>query len=157
MSSANKSSDRGAAVSFPPPLVYLGLLLTGFAIERFVALPRIGLPWPVGALIAASGLALAAIAIGLFRGHGENPEPWTPTNAIVDTGIYGWTRNPMYLGMAIVHLGLALAFDSVAALALLPVAMMIIQTQVIAREERYLREKFGASYTDYCARVRRWL
>ncbi|MBA4049317.1 MAG: isoprenylcysteine carboxyl methyltransferase [Sphingomonas sp.] len=151
------SKDRGAAISFPPPLVYLGLWLAGLAIERFVTLPRLGLPWPLGAGLAAAGLALIAAAIGLFRRRGENPEPWTPTNAIVDTGIYGWTRNPMYMGMAIVHLGLALAFDSVAALTLLPVAMAIIQTQVIAREEAYLREKFGTAYTDYCGRVRRWL
>lgn len=151
------SKDRGAAVSFPPPLVYLGLVLAGLAVERFAALPQLGLPWPIGASVTLAGLVLVAAAIGLFRRRGENPEPWTPTNAIVETGIYGWTRNPMYLGMAIAHLGLALAFDSVAALALLPVAMAIIQTQVIAREERYLREKFGSAYTDYCTRVRRWL
>lgn len=151
------SKDRGAAISFPPPFVFIGLLLTGPVIERAVDVPALALPWPLGAAIALAGLALIGAAIGLFRARGENPEPWTPTNGIVDTGLYAYTRNPMYLGMAIAHLGLAIVLGSLMSLILLPAAILIIQTQVIAREERYLGDKFGAAYADYCARVRRWI
>lgn len=151
------SKDRGAAVSFPPPFVFIGLLLTGPLVERFVTVPPLGLSWPLGAAIAIAGLALIGAAIGLFRQRGENPEPWTPTNGIVDTGLYAYTRNPMYLGMALAHLGLAIVFSSLVSLVLLPVAILIIQTQAIAREERYLEAKFGAAYRDYKTRVRRWI
>ncbi len=151
------SHDRGAAVSFPPPFVFIGLLLLGPLVERVVDVPRLGLPWPLGAVMALAGLTLIGAAIGLFRRRGEQPEPWTPTNGIIDTGLYAFTRNPMYLGMAIAHLGLAIVLDSLVSLILLPVAMVIIQTQVIAREERYLEAKFGTVYLDYKARVRRWI
>ena len=77
--------------------------------------------------------------------------------ALVDTGIYRFTRNPMYVGMALLYAGLALGFASGAALLLLPVVLVIIQTQVIAREERYMEAKFGANYLDYKRRVRRWV
>ena len=63
----------------------------------------------------------------------------------------------MYLGMALIYLGLALGLESIAALVLLPLAMLLIQTQVIAREERYLDTRFGETYRDYKRRVRRWL
>ncbi|MEQ1688928.1 MAG: isoprenylcysteine carboxylmethyltransferase family protein, partial [Sphingopyxis sp.] len=73
------------------------------------------------------------------------------------TGIYSHTRNPMYLGMVSVFLGLAVAMSSLGALLLAMPVMVIIRTQVIAREEAYLTAKFGAEYTAYLARVRRWL
>ena len=63
----------------------------------------------------------------------------------------------MYLGMALIHAGLAFAFDGPIALLLLPLVLIIIRTQVIAREERYLEAKFGDEYLGYKARVRRWL
>lgn len=144
-------------IGFPPPLVYLGFLLLGPLIGRFVAVPRLWLPWPIGAVLAIAGLALVGTAIGLFRKAGENPRPWTPSKGIVETGLYRYTRNPMYLGMAIAQAGLAMLIGSWVALALVPVAMIIIQTQVIAREEDYLGRTFGENYLSYKRRVRRWL
>ncbi|MGZ8347733.1 MAG: methyltransferase family protein [Allosphingosinicella sp.] len=150
-----------AKVRFPPPLVYFGLLLTGFGAERFVRLRSFGLDRPLlvaaGVLLIAAGALMIAAAIGLFRRAGTPPEPWTATQRIVDTGIYGRTRNPMYVGMALIYAGLAVAFDGPVALLLLAVAMLIIRTQVIAREENYLDGKFGEEYRAYKARVRRWL
>src|SRR5690349_8199667 len=70
---------------------------------------------------------------------------------------YRWTRNPMYLGMGLIYAGLAIGFDGPIAFALLPLVLIAIQTQVIAREERYLEAKFGDDYRRYKAKVRRWL
>lgn len=150
-------SEDQAGVRFPPPFVFLGFLLLGPLIERFVAVPPMAIPWPIGAAIVAAGIAPIAVAMGVFRKAGQDPAPWTPSGSVIDTGIYAHTRNPMYLGMALIHLGLAIVLQSWVALALLPVAIIVIRTQVIAREERYLEGKFGAAYTDYKLRVRRWI
>ena len=72
-------------------------------------------------------------------------------------GVYRFTRNPMYLAMALLYLGSALALDSVVALILLPPLLALVQVGVIAREERYLEEKFGEDYRRYRTSVRRWV
>lgn len=153
-------SDDSARIGFPPPFIYLGLLLLGLALDRW-------LPWTmavdVTALLAAAvilvatGAALLLAASGLFRRRGTEVRPWLPTAVLVDAGPYAFTRNPMYLGMALIYLGVGMAFASVGTLILLLPLVAIIQTQVIAREERYLAAKFGDSYRAYCRRVRRWL
>jgi protein-S-isoprenylcysteine O-methyltransferase Ste14 len=150
-----------AQVRFPPPLVYLGFLLIGLGAERWVPLRTLGLD-PIarlggGALLAAAGLAVGMAAIGLFKRAGTPPPPWEPTTGIVTTGIYARTRNPMYIGMALIHAGLAVALDGPIALILLAVVMVVIRYGVIAREEAYLEGKFGKAYLAYKARVRRWV
>ena len=148
-------------VRFPPPFIYLGTLLIGIVLERFTGLRSIGIARTilvgVGALLVLAGLVLIAAAIGLFRRKGTTPEPWGTTTLIVTSGPYRFTRNPMYLGLGLVYAGLALALDAPIALILLPLVLVVVQTQVIAREERYLAAKFGESYLEYRRRVRRWL
>lgn len=85
------------------------------------------------------------------------PEPWLPSTAIVTDGIYGFTRNPMYLAMTLVYVAMSLAVDSIVALLLLPLVLLAIRHAVIGREERYLEAKFGDEYRHYKASVRRWL
>ena len=149
-----------AKITFPPPLIALGLLLLGLALDRV-------LPWRLnleglwrylcGSALIVAGAALLLAAAGGFRKAGTDLKPWKTTSAIVSQGIYGWTRNPMYLGMVLVYLGLSLILASLGALLLAPILVLLFQTQVIAREERYLEAKFGEAYVDYKARVRRWL
>src|SRR5882724_3306695 len=150
-----------AGVRFPPPFLYLGALLLGLAAERFVTLRSFGIGWRLlvatGALLFVAGAAMMLAAAGLFRRLGTNVPPSQPTTLIATTGPYRWTRNPMYLGMALIYAGLAIGFDGPIAFALLPLVLIAIQTQVIAREERYLETKFGDDYRRYKAEVRRWL
>jgi protein-S-isoprenylcysteine O-methyltransferase Ste14 len=150
-----------AGVRFPPPFVYLGALLLGLAAERFVTQRSFGIDWRLlvatGALLFVAGAAMMLAAAGLFRRLGTNVPPSQPTTLIATTGPYRWTRNPMYLGMALIYAGLAIGFDGPIAFALLPLVLIAIQTQVIAREERYLETKFGDDYRRYKAEVRRWL
>ncbi|WP_129791279.1 isoprenylcysteine carboxylmethyltransferase family protein [Sphingosinicella sp. CPCC 101087] len=156
-----KIEEDSAQVRLPPPLLYLGFLLLGFVAELGIDLRTLGigsmLRWGAGALLFAGGVALVASAIGLFKRAGTPAPPWTTTTGIVTTGVYGHTRNPMYIGMALIYAGLAVGLDGPIALILLPLVMVIIRTQVIAREERYLDAKFGQQYRAYKARVRRWL
>jgi protein-S-isoprenylcysteine O-methyltransferase Ste14 len=148
-----KADSDSAHVTFPPPFVYIGFLLIGLVADRFLPW-SIGLPAPVRGVAAAVPLLAAS---GMFRKAGTDIKPWKTATALVGEGVYGYTRNPMYLGMALAYVGLALACASVGALILLPVVIFVIRSQVIAREERYLEAKFGDAYRAYQHRVRRWL
>ena len=150
-----------SGVRFPPPFIYLGALLLGLAAERFVTLRSFGIDgWLLvvtGTLLFVAGAAMMLAAAGLFRRLGTNALPSQPTTLIAMGGPYRWTRNPMYLGMALVYAALAIGLDGPIAFALLPLVLIVIQTQVIAREERYLEAKFGDDYRRYKTKVRRWL
>ncbi len=101
--------------------------------------------------------AVLAAALGRLRRAGTAVEPWRPSTALVTDGVYRLTRNPIYLAMGLLYLGLALALDSVVALVLLPPLLALVQVAVVSREERYLEGKFGDDYRRYRASVRRWL
>jgi len=156
-----------AGVRFPPPLLYLGALIAGFAGDWLLRnagvrrLAGLGLARPVrfpaGFALAAVGLVLMIAGARLFLKAGTNIRPDRPASRLMTSGIYRFTRNPMYLGMTILYAGLALAFDSLIAFLLLPIVLTIMQTQVIAREERYLEARFGDDFRSYREWVRRWL
>jgi protein-S-isoprenylcysteine O-methyltransferase Ste14 len=149
-------SRDAAAVRFPPPLIFLGFVLLGPLIDLWLALPPLTVPRWLGVVVALPGLALIAVAVGMFRRSGEDPTPWTSSNQVIATGLYARTRNPMYLGMAIVAFGLGVGLASMTALLLTLVAAMVVGRTVIAREEAYLEAKFGEGYRAYMARVPRW-
>ncbi|CAO1654317.1 methyltransferase family protein [Parasphingorhabdus sp. NYA22] len=156
-----RPEEDSAQVRFPPPLVYVGFLLTGLLLDRLSDrvpdfIPVSPLIMAAGGIALLSGIFVMLAGTSRFRKLGNNLEPWKHSNQIVSTGVYRYTRNPMYLGMALFYLGLALWFRSSWAVILLPVALIVIRTQVIAREERYLAAKFGDEYLAYKAKVRRW-
>jgi len=148
--------DHGAGVRFPPPLIFGGVAMIGPVIDALIALPPLPISGGFSMIFLFPGLILIGIALRVFRRRGENPEPWTPTGDIIDTGIYARTRNPMYLGLAIAYPGLAILLHSMSALLLWPLAVLLVRTYVIAREEAYLEAKFGAPYLAYKAAVGRW-
>ena len=80
-----------------------------------------------------------------------------PASALVARGPYRWSRNPQYVAFAAMYTGLSLASNTLWPLLLLPVVFVLLVVAVVAREERHLREQFGAAYDDYCRRVGRWL
>lgn len=146
-------------VRVPPPVIFLVSLLVGCGIDS---------SWLYGdgvgpaAFAAGGGLFLAGLALIVWgavvqRRAGTNIEPWKPTTQIVVSGPYRLTRNPMYLGMAVSNIGLAVAAGSIAALGTLLVCKMMIDRLVIDREEAYLEATFGDAYRAYKSRVRRWL
>jgi protein-S-isoprenylcysteine O-methyltransferase Ste14 len=143
----------------PPPLIYLGALGAGFALDAAIgeaALPST-VARPVGAALIVAGAGLMGTFVRAF-GRAQTPiDPYTPSEAIVTDGPYLLTRNPAYLGMTLAYAGIAIASNAPWALVPLPVAIAVIDRGVIAREERYLERKFGARYTDYKHRVRRWI
>ena len=158
------AGDPGVAgVIARPPLLFLAALTIGFVSDRLLALP-VAVPGgggPMPPLMAAAlillGLALVTGGIRNFS-NAATPVPTNqPTRALVTTGIHGWTRNPIYLGMLLCYAGIGLGTRSPWVLVLtLPLAVTI-RYGVIAREEAYLERRFGDAYRRYTARVRRWL
>lgn len=149
------TSEDNPRVRVPPPLIFAGFLALGLVIDRDAF--RAGPAQLAGVALAAAGIALIAISLGLFAGAKTRPEPWQPASSLVDRGLYRFTRNPMYLGMALLSLGVALAFSSLAGVLLALAALAIIDRTVVTREEAYLTRRFGAEYSAYTRRVRRWL
>jgi protein-S-isoprenylcysteine O-methyltransferase Ste14 len=156
-------NDPGTAgVVARPPVLFLAALLLGLALDYLLPVPVAILQGGLvhrtaaGVLILA-GLALASAGIRNFA-HAATPVPTNqPVRALVTTGIHGWTRNPIYVGMFLIYGGIAIAARSPWALLLtLPLAITI-RYGVVAREEAYLERRFGDAYRDYKGRVRRWL
>ncbi len=151
----------GATVRFPPPLVYLLAVIAGVVGHAFL------LPLPLelgpgsriaGALAAAGpGAALIAGALGLFRRTGQDPKPWKSTPEVISTGVYRFTRNPMYVGMALIQIGIGIGLANGWILALVPPVLVVVYASAIRHEERYLERKFGETYLEYKRSVRRWL
>lgn len=154
--------DRDSAgVKIPPPLVFIGGLAVGLVLDQFLIF-KIGIPlggWlenMVGWVAFVAGAAIMLTAIGLFRKAKTNPEPWKPSTALVTDGVYRWTRNPMYLGMGLIYLGIAFFCDSLMALLLFAPVIFWITREVIEREEAYMTAKFGDEYRAYRERTGRW-
>lgn len=164
MSDPSAARRETPGVIAPPPLIYLGFLLAGWGLSRLLADPGlepVGLDdqtrrWTGLGLIVA-GLALDMMSIDRFRRLGTRPEPWKPTTALAVDGLYRLSRNPMYLGFALIYVGFAMAMNSVAALSLLVPCMIVVDLFVVRREEAYLAARFGADYDAYRRQVRRWL
>jgi protein-S-isoprenylcysteine O-methyltransferase Ste14 len=156
-------TDTGTAgVIARPPLLFLAALLLGYAADHLLPLP-LAVPgidlvhWIIGGSLILIGLALAAAGIRNFSRAGTPVRSIEPTRALVTTGIHGWTRNPIYLGMFLVYAGIGLAARSPWILILVLPLAITIRYGVVAREEAYLERRFGDAYRDYKARVRRWL
>ena len=148
-----------SGVRIPPPLFYVAGFLVGVAVELAFPIDRPSLAITLGVTLigAAAWLALDGAAMLHFRRAETSMVPFNPTTALVTSGPYRFTRNPMYLGMAFLYVAVALASGVIWALAVLPVVIALVDRLVIAREEPYLERKFGQSYRDYRVRVRRWL
>jgi protein-S-isoprenylcysteine O-methyltransferase Ste14 len=142
------------------PPVYLLLTLAAMLALHFT-LPIVRLihaPYSfAGWLLVVAGLAISMIASGAFRRAGTPVVPFERSTVLVTGGLFSHTRNPMYLGLVLLLLGVGIAMGTLGALLPIPVFIWIIQTWFIEGEERFLTEIFGDEYRAYQRRVRRWL
>lgn len=151
--------DDSPGVLLPPPFLFITALAAGVLVDGNVLRWRHMMhasQW-AGIGVALPGLALIGVALAQFRRHKTRPEPWEPASALIAAGPYQLSRNPMYLGMAVATAGFALFFESIVALLLLAVALLVIDRWVVAREEAYLARRFGGEFAAYRKKVRRWL
>jgi len=143
-----------------PPLLFLACLLLGVAL-RFIYPLDLGLPqvtrWGLGGLL----LLLVALHGGwgllTFRRMDTTPEPNGVASALLTSGPFRWTRNPLYLGLATLQVCFGVLLDSAWVLGMALVLVLLLDRLVIVREEVRLRAQFGEVYEAYARRVRRWL
>ena len=145
-----------------PPPIYAVIIaaLMWFLSSFFPIAALLGEPLKlVGWLFIAIGLSIDLWSVGLFWKQKTTVNPLKPDNSnrIVMDGFYQYSRNPMYLGMLSILLGLALLFGTLSSFIALPIFVLLITTQQIIPEEMILTNKFGQEYLDYKHRVRRWL
>jgi protein-S-isoprenylcysteine O-methyltransferase Ste14 len=154
---ASKADTSGIRV--PPPVYYIAGFLVGVGFELIfpTSWPPLGIRLAATLIAGGAWLGLDGAAMVFFRRAGTSMVPMNPSTALVTSGPYRFTRNPMYLGMAFLYIAFAFALGVIWALAFLPAVVVIVDRFAIAREEPYLERKFGQAYRDYKARVRRWL
>lgn len=148
-----------ADVKIPPPVLTLIHIGIAYAAKWLIPIPfavpnilrTIGLP------LAAVGFLLAIGAFLEFRKAGTTVDPHGPVKSIVISGVYRFTRNPIYLGFLLVLIGIPLNSGTYWGILLAPVFIVSINNLVIQHEEAYLEKKFGDVYADYKSRVRRWI
>ena len=131
--------------------------LLGCAVLTWLGRDMLALPSWAGTLLVVLGLALMAAAVWEMRAQRTTVIPHMAPNALISSGIFAHTRNPIYLGDALILAGLALRWDAPVGLLLVPVFMAIIQTRFIHAEEARLAAAFPDAFATYKARVRRWI
>jgi protein-S-isoprenylcysteine O-methyltransferase Ste14 len=150
-------------VPFPPPFLFVAGFLGGLALERWGARVQVAtgelrvVSVLAGWLGVIAGMCLAGWGLLAFFRARTAIVPIRPARRLVASGPYRFSRNPMYVGLSVLYLGLALLFNVAWPMMLFPLVVLSLDRLVIRREERYLADAFGESYTMYRQRVRRWL
>lgn len=154
-------SDRPDILVLPPAAMAISLVATSI-LGRVIPI----FTWPpfgsvilliVGSAFFASGLWLIVTAAIKFFHYDDGVNPQAATKTIITDGPYRHTRNPMYLGLLLIHFGLSLAFSLDWTLVTTPILWAVLHWGVVLREEQYLLEKYGQEYRDFMDTTRRWL
>lgn len=144
----------------PPPVAFFGAALSALGLNVFWPLrtpldPRLGDALGYVAILASAVLGWWGIR-AMFQA-GESPDPSQPTQRLVSGGPFAFSRNPIYLSLALFDIGLGLLFDNLWLFILLLLIWLYVDRLIVGREEAYLEERLGEEYLDYKRRVRRWL
>ncbi|MGC3945518.1 MAG: isoprenylcysteine carboxylmethyltransferase family protein [Chryseolinea sp.] len=155
------TSRDHAGVYVPPPLIYVSLFFVSILCQRAIPLPYGWLKSPgaqiIGGVFIMSGITFLLPSLWRFLVSRNTLITIKPAHSLQTTGIYSFSRNPMYLALLCLYLGIAIFKGNLWTIAMVPVIVVIIQTYVIKKEEHYLIRAFGNEYLDYMKRVRRWL
>lgn len=148
-----------ADVKIHPPVLTLIFLLLAYFGKKIIPLPFAVPNWlqTFGFIMVVAGFLLAVAALREFRKVKTTVNPHGSVTTIISSGIFGFTRNPIYVGLISIALGFPLYFNTYWGVILTPILILCFNKLVIEHEEAYLEEKFGETYTSYKSRVRRWL
>lgn len=152
---------RSLALKLPPVALFLLVAAGMWLLATHLAFAALAVPYAAAsaALFAAVGIAIAVLGVVEFRRHETSVDPTKPdkASALVSTGIFGVSRNPMYLGLALLLVAWGLYLQNALSLAGVPAFVVYLNELQIKPEERALGAAFGAAYEDYCRQVRRWI
>lgn len=155
------NTKNNAGIYIPPPLLYVGIFLISLLLQRNWPLDqgllRTATAHIAGFILIASYFLVAVPAIRQFAISKNTLVTVKPATSLQTTGIYSFTRNPMYLSLVLLYGGLAVFFGNWWTFILLPLLIAIIQLYVIKKEEAYLMHTFGQDYLLYKRNVRRWI
>ena len=156
------TSSLGPGAAFPPTMFFVIAFGIGLGLHDWRPVAFLPAEWDTwrraaAALLVAGGAAVFAWGLLTLLRANTGIMLERPARALVARGPYRWSRNPQYVAFAAMYIGLSLASNTVWPLVLLPVVFVLLVAAVVTREERHLREQFGAAYDDYCRRVGRWL
>lgn len=148
-----------ADVKIHPPVLLAIHVAVAYLLGRFILLPIVVSPMirNIGLVLAGIGFLLGMLSFYAFTKARTTLNPHGSVKTIVSSGIYRFTRNPIYLGFLCMLIGFPLIFGNVWGIPLAPVFIFLMDKLVIEHEEAYLENKFGEGYTGYKSRVRRWL
>jgi protein-S-isoprenylcysteine O-methyltransferase Ste14 len=155
-------AQDSARVIAPPPLIGLGALLIGLALDWILPAHVVTAVLPLwtrlvlGGVLVVGGFALMQSAKRAFQQLGTEVKPWLPSTQIVASGPYRRMRNPMYVAGVLIIAGLAIALASDWILVMLVPTAVVLHYGVVLREERYLERKFGDAYRQYREAVPRY-
>lgn len=152
-------SDDNPGIKFPPPFVFLFAILFGVATKMIWRLSIVpdNLAIPSGSVFVVAAFSLAFVGFRELKRHETTPRPDQAASTIVKSGPYRFTRNPLYVALSLLQLGIGLLTNNLWIVLMLVPVWIVMTTQVIAREESYLTRAFGDDYTTYKASVRRWI
>lgn len=153
------TSTDNPGVAARPPLLYGGAFVLVLVFHWFWPMPIFGHAvalWP-GFVLVVLGVGIAAWGRRTMQAAGTNVNPALPTIAIVASGPFRFSRNPLYLALTLLYLSLTLAFNTWWGIVVLIPLLIIMHRGVVLREERYLDQKFGETYRKYRSKVRRYL
>src|SRR3954468_18484859 len=155
--SSTRSRSDVPNVVILPPLLYAVALAIGLLLQWIA--PRPITPsnaryW-IGGILLASGVFLAMLGRRVMERAGTNVNPTLPSTALVATGPFLFSRNPLYVALTLIYIGLALLANALWVLVLIIPVAVLMHYGVVRREERYLDAKFGEAYRGYRSRVRR--
>lgn len=143
----------------PPPVLALACALGGIGIDRLLALSPLPREYalPLGICALAAALAVFLTALREFRRFATTVHPYRRATSLLTTGPFRWSRNPLYVGLCFLQLGVGSVLSSPGIVTTVPVLVLVLTYGVIAREEEHLRLAFGEEYQRYRRSVRRWI
>ncbi|MGE5521823.1 MAG: methyltransferase family protein [Candidatus Dadabacteria bacterium] len=147
-----------STLRIPPPLYYLMAILAMILLHLFAPLGRwLHYPWRlIGIVFILSGFSLSVGSAMYFRKLGTKTTPGTKPTLVVTTGPFRFTRNPMYLGLLTILVGISILLGTISPLIVIPVIFLVFHT-FVSREEKWMEEWFGDYYLSYKKKTRRWL
>jgi len=155
------STSKGPGVFIPPPLFYVLIFIAAVFIQKIIPITdklfHLRATKVAGAILLIVALFFLVKSLRQFFLTKNTLILIKPASSLQTTGIYGMTRNPMYLGLAIVYLGITCFIGNWWNIILFPVLFIMVQEYIIKQEEKYLELEFGQGYSDYRRTVRRWL